>query len=57
MFGFHGVQDQRAYEDAIRDLASWVMGLSPLIRVAALDGDGVAAYARAKDVLLSKLPS
>ena len=55
MFGFHGVQNERAYEDAIRDIASWVMGLSPLIRVPAIDGDGVAAYARVKDALLSKL--
>lgn len=54
MFGFHGLQNQRAYEDAMRDLGSWVMGLSPLIRVAAVDGDGVAAYARVKDSLLSR---
>jgi len=54
MFGFHGVQNQRAYEDAMRDLGSWIMGLSPLIRVPAIDGDGAAAYARAKDALMSR---
>ena len=55
MFGFHGVQNERAYEDAIRDLASWVMGLPPLIRVPAIDGDGVAAYARVKDALMTRV--
>lgn len=55
MFGFHGQQNERAYQDAIRDIGSWVMGLSPLIRVHAVDGDGVAAYARVRDALLSKL--
>jgi hypothetical protein len=55
MFGFHGLQNERAYQDAVRDLASWVMGFSPLIRIPAIDGDGVAAYARSKDLLLGKL--
>jgi len=54
MFGFHGLQNQRAYEDAVRDLAVWVMGFPPLIRVPAIDGDGAAAYARVKDALLSR---
>jgi hypothetical protein len=55
MFGFHGLQNERAYEDAIRDIASWVMGLAPLIRVPAIDGDGVAAYARVRDAMLTRM--
>ena len=27
MFGFHGQQNERAYQDAIRDIGAWVMGL------------------------------
>lgn len=45
-FGFGGVQRERAYHDAMRDLATPAMGHPPLTRVAALDGDGAAAYAR-----------
>jgi hypothetical protein len=45
-FGFGGVQRERAYHDALRDLATPAMGHPPLARVAALDGDGAAAYAR-----------
>jgi hypothetical protein len=45
-FGFGGVQRERAYHDALRDLATPAMGHPPLTRVAALDGDGGAAYAR-----------
>jgi len=55
MFGFHGLQIERAYQDAVRDLGSWVMGFSPLIRVPAIDEDGEAAYARVKDELHGKL--
>ncbi len=54
MFGFHGQQNERAYQDAVRDLGTWVMGFPPLIRVPAIDGDGAAAYARAKDALMSR---
>lgn len=54
-FGFHGLQNERAYEDAVRDIAAWVMGLPPLIRVPAIDGDGTAAYERVKDAMLSRL--
>jgi hypothetical protein len=43
-FGFGGVQRERAYHDALRDLAMPAMGHPPLIRVSALDGDGTAAY-------------
>ncbi|MEA2190605.1 MAG: hypothetical protein QOI73_726 [Solirubrobacteraceae bacterium] len=55
MFGWHGLQKERAYQDAVRDIGSWVMGLAPLIRVPAIDEDGEAAYARVKDELHGKL--
>ena len=47
-FGFHGLQNERAYYDAIRDIASWVMGFPPLFRMPAIDEDGEAAYERSK---------
>ena len=43
-FGFGGVQRERAYHDALRDLATPAMGHPPLIRIPAVDGDGAAAY-------------
>ncbi|HEY1596659.1 MAG TPA: hypothetical protein VGF74_14785 [Thermoleophilaceae bacterium] len=46
-FGFGGVPRERAYHDALRDLATPAMGHPPLVRVTALDGDGAAAYGRA----------
>jgi hypothetical protein len=50
-FGFGGRQRERAYHDALRDLAVPAMGHPPVIRIAAVDGDGVAAYARHRDEL------
>jgi hypothetical protein len=50
-FGFGGAPRERAYHDALRDLATPAMGHPPLVRVTALDGDGAAAYARARDSL------
>jgi hypothetical protein len=50
-FGFGGVPRERAYHDALRDLATPAMGHPPLLRVAALDGDGAAAYARVRERL------
>jgi hypothetical protein len=50
-FGFGGVQKERAYHDALRDLATPAMGHPPLIRIATLDGDGAAAYARRREYL------
>jgi hypothetical protein len=50
-FGFGGVQRERAYHDALRDLATPAMGHPPLIRIAATDGDGAAAYRRHRDSL------
>jgi hypothetical protein len=51
-FGFGGVQRERAYHDALRDLATPAMGHPPLVRIAAVDGDGAAAYARNREALL-----
>jgi hypothetical protein len=51
-FGFGGVQRQRAYHDALRDLATPAMGHPPLLRIVALDGDGAAAYQRQREMLL-----
>jgi len=50
-FGFGGGPRERAYHDALRDLATPAMGHPPLLRVTALDGDGAAAYARARGQL------
>jgi hypothetical protein len=50
-FGFGGLQRQRAYHDALRDLAVPAMGYPPVVRIAAVDGDGAAAYGRHRDAL------
>jgi hypothetical protein len=50
-FGFGGVQRERAYRDALVDLATPAMGHPPLVRIAAVDGDGAAAYARHRTAL------
>ena len=50
-FGFGGVQRERAYHDALRDLATPAMGHPPVIRIAAVDGDGAAAYRRNRALL------
>ena len=52
-FGFGGVQRERAYHDALRDLATPAMGHPPLVRIAAVDGDGDAAYRRHRASLLT----
>jgi hypothetical protein len=54
-FGFGGVQRERAYHDALRDLATPAMGHPPLVRIPALDGDGEAAYRRCGDLLRAAL--
>lgn len=51
-FGFGGVQRERAYHDALRDLATPAMGHPPLVRIPVPDGDGAAGYARHRDELL-----
>jgi hypothetical protein len=50
-FGFGGVQRERAYHDALFDLAAPAMGHPPLVRIAVLDGDGAAAYRRDRAAL------
>jgi hypothetical protein len=50
-FGFGGRQRERAYHDALLDLAAPALGHPPVLRVAATDGDGAAAYRRSRDVL------
>ena len=50
-FGFGGVQRERAYHDALLDLATPAMGHPPVVRIAAVDGDGAAAYRRHRDSL------
>ena len=52
-FGFGGVQRERAYRDALLDLAAPAMGLPPVVRIAAVDGDGAAAYRRNRAALLA----
>jgi hypothetical protein len=51
-FGFGGVARARAYLDALRDLAVPAMGHPPVVRIAAVDGDGAAAYRRHREALL-----
>jgi hypothetical protein len=53
-FGFGGVPRERAYHDALRDLAVPAMGHPPVVRIAAVDGDGAAAYLRHRSVLLRR---
>ncbi len=52
-FGFGGRPRERAYHDALRDLAVPAMGHPPVMRIAAVDGDGAAAYARHREALLA----
>jgi hypothetical protein len=47
------MQRERAYHDALRDLATPAMGHPPLIRIPAPDGDGAAAYERHRSALLA----
>ena len=54
-FGFGGVPRERAYRDALFDLAVPAMGHPPLVRIAAVDGDGAGAYRRGRAALLALL--
>ncbi|MBF4766939.1 hypothetical protein ISU10_04075 [Nocardioides agariphilus] len=54
-FGPGGRPRQRAYNDALRDLVTPAMGRPPIIRVAAPDRDGAAAYERAREQLKALL--
>ena len=50
-FGFGGVPRERAYHDSLLDLGAPAMGCPPVLRIAAVDGDGAAAYARTRERL------
>jgi hypothetical protein len=56
-FGFGGLARERAYHDALRDLATPAMGHPPVIRIATLDDEegGAAAYRRHRAGLLGLL--
>jgi hypothetical protein len=54
-FGFGGVQRERAYHDALRDLATPAIGHPPVIRIAAVDGDGAAAYRRHRAAIIESV--
>ncbi|MGI8803349.1 MAG: DUF7255 family protein [Solirubrobacteraceae bacterium] len=54
-FGFGGIQRDRAYRDSVRDLGAPAMGHPRLVRIAAIDGDGAAAYERNQEKLLNLL--
>lgn len=56
-FGVGGRQRQRAYYDALRDLAAPAMGRPPLIRIEAAERDPADAYRRHRDMLLEALRS
>lgn len=53
-FGFGGQPRERAYRDALIDLATPAMGQPPVVRIAAPDGDGATAYGRHRDVLVER---
>ena len=50
-FGFGGRPRERAYHDALFDLAVPAMGHPPVIRIAATDEDGAEAYRRHRAAL------
>jgi hypothetical protein len=52
-FAAPGRQRQRAYYDALRDLAAPAMGRPPTVRVPAPDRDGTAAFKRVASMLVS----
>jgi hypothetical protein len=54
-FGLGGLPRERAYHDALRDLAAPAMGHPPVVRIAAVDGDGAAAYERSRRMLSGRL--
>jgi hypothetical protein len=52
-FGPRGRGRQRAYYDALRDLATPAMGHGPLVRIEAPHDNGRAAYKKHRDRLLA----
>lgn len=53
--GAGGRRAQRAYFDAVRDLVVPALGFQPVIRAAAYDDDGAAAYLRVRGRMLALL--
>jgi hypothetical protein len=54
-FGIGGRQRQRAYYDALRDLAAPAMGYAPIIRVRAPHDDGARAYRENREAIRAAL--
>lgn len=54
-FGRGGRMRQRAYYDALRDLATPVLGHPPLVRIDAVHGNGRAAFRAHRERLLRSL--
>jgi hypothetical protein len=54
-FGFGGVQRERAYHDALLDLATPAMGHPPVIRIMTLDGGGEGAWHRNRAAIIESL--
>jgi hypothetical protein len=54
-FGFGGIPRELAHHDSLRDLATPAMGYPPLVRIAAVDSDGAAAYRRHQARLMGLL--
>ena len=52
-FGFGGVQRERAYHDALLDLAAPAMGRPPVVRIAAVGRRRSGGLARHRDPLLT----
>lgn len=53
-FGAGGRQRQRAYNDALRDLAAPALGHAGVLRAPALDQDGAAAWRMVRERLLTR---
>lgn len=54
-WGIGGLQQERAYHDALRDLGAPAMGRPPVIRIPVFDDDGEGAYARYSEWLRAQL--
>lgn len=54
-WGIGGLQQERAYHDALRDLGAPAMGRPPVIRIPVFDDDGAGAYERYRDWLRQAL--
>lgn len=56
-FGWGGLDKERVYRDALKDLAPPAMGHPATIRLPVPEGDGAAAYARSRDRIIKLLGS